>query len=322
MKKQKKFNKKVGGYDGVDGITEYESVHLPNPQQGPKVLEPGFDTIWNYDILTPLVNQARIDFRNDLNDSIKKKEIEKINSGLADYVRSSRNFSYNLDLLKASILNAYGEDLVTSQYDTSAEEIKQAIRLDYFENVEELNSIKKCWLIKPKAIKKYKKLAIKYTCEVLAEYIRTTDSLESDIYDLLVYRGQGHTKYYKNDSAENMMDTISAYTGIHDDAFPYFERQLLSSYCINSRVAETFMVHQNNQRRCLLTAEFTAILPNLFSSFIVSDIFVEGQYELLCIPNSNEIFIREDVNDIKSAEFSLSQSRTTTERLVRKPLKE
>jgi hypothetical protein len=317
MGKQKKLNKKKGVYKGVEGLSEFEAELLPNPQQGPKALDPGFETIWHYENLVPLIKQARIDFNNDLAQKVKKSEIKKINSGLTDYVSSSTKFSYNLALLKASILNAFDKEIVTKLYNESAEDVKQMFPPSYFENITALTSINHSWLIKPKSIKEYQKLAILYTCRVLEEYISNSDILEDDISDLLLYRGQGNVQYYKNDLENNRADIISVLAGLDNGSFPYFERQLLNSYSINSRLAETFMVHNNNQRRSLIRASFTSILPNIFSSFIVSDIFASDQYEILSIANKNNLYVKETANDPISAEYHLSETEDSLESLNR-----
>lgn len=59
------------------------------------------------------------------------------------------------------------------------------------------------------------------------------------------------------------------------------------------------------------------IKDNIFSSFIVSDIFVDGQYELLTLPSDKPLYITEDVNDELSAEFHLSNSEMTPNKIRR-----
>lgn len=160
--KQKKYNSKVGDYEGVSGVTEYESNGLPTPYSGIKVLDPGFETIWDYDKLYPLVKKARKDFAKDLRLKIDQEDILKINSGLNACVKSSTKFSYDLNLLKASILNAEGEDILVRLYQISDEEVRQMIRKDFFEDLSELK-VDGCWLIDPKSILNYRRLAIRYT---------------------------------------------------------------------------------------------------------------------------------------------------------------
>ena len=319
MGKQKKFTNIVGDFNGIGGVTESESLHLPKAEKGTKRLDPGFETIYGYELLEPLVTQARIDFANDLIQNIDQTDIDKINSGIQDYVNSSTRFSYNLDLLKASILNALGTDILTHIYEYSDETVRQIIPFSYFENINELVSIDECWLIKVESIEYYKSRATHYTKKVISEFLRLNED-EGDESDFCVYRGQGNVRYYKNDLAKNFSDTISIFTGIGENAISYFERQVLNSYSINRRVSEKFMMQKNNSRRLILTAEYDCIKENIFSSFIVSDIFVEGQYEFLTLPSEQALYITEDVNDNISAEFHVSDSERTPNKLRRKEL--
>ena len=319
MGKQKKFTNKVAAFNGVNGLTESESLHLPKAEKGTKELDPGFETIYGYEHLDPLVQQARIDFENDLTKNIDQIDIDKINSGLTDYVYSSTRFSYNLDLLKASILKALGSDVITHGYEFSDEATRQLIPSSYFENVDHLLSIDEVCLIKPKSINYYKERATFYTQKVISEFLKQNED-EEDEADFYVYRGQGNVRYYKNDLAESFSDTISTFTGIGQDSVLYFERQLLNSYSINRRLSEKFMMQKNNQRRLLLTAEYYCVKVNVFSSFIVSDIFVNGQYELLTLPSEEDLYITEDVNDAIAAEFHLSNTEETPNKLRRKEI--
>lgn len=317
MGKQKKFTNQKGDFNGVDDVTESESIFLPKAEKGTKELDEGFDTIYGYQHLKPLVTQARINFKNDIIQNIEQIDVDRINSGLQDYVYSSTRFSYNLELLKASILNSLGPDILTHNYKYSDEATRQLIPFSYFENVEELLYIDKCWLIKAESIKYYKSRATHYTKEVISEFLKLNED-EGDEENFCVYRGQGNVGYYKNDLAKNFSDTISIFTGVGEDAVSYFERQVFNSYSINKRVSEKFMMQKNNQRRLLLTAEYNCIKENIFSSFIVSDIFEDGQYELLTLPSDNELYLTEDVNDTISAEFHISNSDKTPNKLRRK----
>lgn len=316
MAKQIKFTNEIGTFNGVEGVTEAESIHLPKAEKGTKELDLGFETIYGYEKLEPLINNARKSFQKEISKKIDPLDLEKIASGLKEYVRSSTRFSYNLDLLKASIANAYGYNLLTHRYDSADEATKQMIAISYFEKIDNLITIDDCWLIKPKSIKYYRNRAQYYTQKVISKFLTEND--EEDEEHFCLYRGQGNFKYYKNEIAKNLGDTISTFTGIGSEPTQYYERQLLNSYSLNNRVAEKFMMQKNNQRRLLLTAEYNCIKDNIFSSFIVSDIFVEGQYELLALPSKNNIFITEDANDELSAEFHLSKDETTPYKLRRK----
>ncbi len=317
MAKQKRYTKEIGTYDGISDVNEFESNLLPTPQNGIKILEPGFEPIWQYDKhLNPLLIQARTDFKREITTTIDSGDLLKINNGLKDYVKSSSTPTNNLNLLKMSILNTFGNDILTSLYSICDDSTKQIIPPSYFENINKLNSTDDL-LISSKSIKKYKELAQKYTYDVLVEYIDNCESLlEDDIEDLIVFRGQGNHRYYNN-NIKSHADTLSIFTGVGSHSISYFERQIFNSYTINERVAQTFMVNNKNQRRVILSAYFETIKENIFSSFIVSDLFIDGQYELLCIPNQNNLYISEEVNDAQSAEFFLCSDENCSKPLFR-----
>lgn len=314
LRKQKKFTNQIGDFNGVEGMTEAETLHLPKDIRGTKQLDDGFDLIYNYEELMPYVLKARVSFQKDIEKKLSQNDIEKINSGLKDYVFSAVKKSYNLELLKASIINAFGKDLLTLNYFGAGEEVKQIIQPKYFENIDNYLDINSCWLVNPESIIYYQKRAVKYTKDVLTKFYL---KLNQDFDDACVYRGQGNIKYYKNKMVENSSDIISTYTGI-TEPFPFFERQILNSYSLNNRVAEKFMMHKNNTRRAFIVAELNCIIDNIFSSFIISDIFIDGQYEFLCLPNEKDLFIVEDDNDEICAEYRISSSEIKPIKFLRR----
>lgn len=318
MGKQKKFTNDIGDYNGIGGVTEAESLFLPKYVKGRKKLDAGFETIYDYHFLTPIVEQTCKDFFDDIKSNMSKTEILKINSGLSDYVFSPNKKSYNLDLLKCSLVNALETNILKYNYEMADEDIQQIIPKNYFEKLDDFYNIDKSWLIKNKNIIFYKDKAYHYSLKALNEFFSKCDI---DIDDSNLYRGLGNSKYDKNSKKENNADIISAYTGITEPVL-YFEKNLLNSYSLNRRVAETFMMHQNNTRKGLVEANLQNILENVFSSFLVTDIFEDGQYEFLCLPNSNDLYISEDVNDSISAEFHISNSPVKPIRMIRKNVDE
>lgn len=318
MGKQKKFTNDIGIYNGIGEITEAESLNLPKYVKGRKRLDAGFETIYEYELLDPIIEQTRKDFFDDIKSNISKREISKINSGLTDYVFSPNKKSYNLELLKCSLVNALGTNILKHNYEIAGEDIQQMIPKNYFEKIDDFYEIDKSWLIKDKNINFYKDKAYQYSFKALSEFFSKS---ELDIDDSNLYRGLGNSKYHKNSKKDNKADIISAYTDIKEPVL-YFEKNLLNSYSLNRRVAETFMMHQNNTRKGLVEANLQNILENVFSSFLVSEIFEDGQYEFLCLPNDNDLYISEDVNDSISAEFYISNSTTKPYRMIRKNVDE
>lgn len=316
MGKQKKFTNEIGDFNGVGGMTEAESLNLPKYIKGRKALDLGFETIYGYEFLNPIIEKTRKDFIDDIKTKIGNNDIAKINSGLTDYVFSPNKKSYNVELLKCSLVNALEGNILKYNYEIADEGIHQIIPKNYFEKLDDFYLIDKSWLVKEKNILYYKEKATEYSLKALLDFFAETGEPE-----ISLYRGFGNSKYHKNSRKDNNADIISAYTGITEPTL-YFENKLLNSYTLNRRVAETFMMHQNNTRKAFVEAELNATLENVFSSFLVSDIFDDGQYEFLCLPNVNDLYISETVNDSICAEFHISSSPNKPITLVRKNVDE
>ncbi|MEQ8909390.1 MAG: hypothetical protein RIC95_09370 [Vicingaceae bacterium] len=314
MSKQKKFTNKIGTFNNVKGITEPESHNLPRDKRGRKELDEGFDSIYEYNKLDNLIRKTQNEFSKVISKKIDKQEFKQINLGLEDYVNSSNKLTDNLLILKKSILNCYGNNLVKDRYEESNQGTKQIINSNYFEDSIELNS-ESVKLISPNSIKSYKKLAAEYTENTLIKFFNHTE--QDDIDSASIYRGIGNVKYAKNKPCNNRGDFISTFTGV-DTPIPYFEPKLLNSYTLNKRVAEKFMISKNNTRKTLIEVDWKCLMPNIFSSFIVSNIFDYFQNEFLCLPNNNDLYISEDVNDCISADFHISESNERVEKLRRK----
>lgn len=307
MGKQKKISAKTGRYGWVGGVTEYESEGLPTSSGGPYELDEGFNTIYNFDVLNELVPDTQNKFKNKILKTISKSDFDKINLGLSAYVKSSTHKDKNLEILKASILNAY-DRILFDLYTQCDEGVKQLYGMDYFEDVNNLIHNCSSNIINPKSICKYREIATEFTVKCLSDFLVKTES-DLNIEDYQVHRGLGNYQYYKKNALDNIADTISKFKGIGmEHPIEYVERQVLSSYSLSERVAERFMVQKENQRRAKITTTFKVTSYSLFSSFIVSDIFNINQYELLCLPFTERNYIFEEVNDEFSAEFFINDS--------------
>jgi len=305
--KQKKLNNEIGNFDWVHGVTEAESQFLPKAIKGRKGLDEGFETIYNYDKLKKIVSKTQQNFDDDIRSSIPNEDLERINLGLTDYVKTSKP-SENLNILKASIMNAFEGNILKDYFESTDIAERQMISKHYFEPIDHLNNINKDEFINPKSIIDYKNKATLYSIKALEEF----DDF-SEIPDPLFYRGIGNVDYHKNITT----DFISTYTGAEDSLF--YESKILNSYSLNSRVAEHFMMSKNNERKALIKAEKESLWQNIFSSFLVSPIFSENQYEILCLPNNDQLFITEDVNDALCAEYYV-WSNNPSIRMIRKPI--
>lgn len=316
MGKQKKLTNEIGDFNWVGGVTEAESLFLPKMIKGRKELDIGFESIYDYDLLIPIITRTQIKFNDDVRSNIGSTNLNKINLGIKDYILSTRKKSDNLDLLKASILNALGDDYLTYNYDNCDDDDKQIISKKYFEKNDDLLKIEKSLLIDPKSILYYKNKACEYSINALEEF-----SSNFETPDPYIYKGIGNITYYKNNKKDNSPDFISTYTGIIGKHH-YFESRIFTSYSINQRVAEHFMMSKNNTRKAIIKAEKECIWKNIFSSFLVSDLFEERQYELLCLPNANNLYIIEDVNDSLCAEYYISDTLEMNSRMIRKSIDE
>ena len=300
--RQKKLNNIKGDFNGVEDITEAESVVIPKDSSGTKVIEEEYKTIFDYEILDNLVNEHKQDFVDDMKTKIGNKNFNRIESGLKDFTKSASSKSLNLQLLKASILKAYGENFVTTNYESSGEDVKQLYPKNYFESMESLLEIDESWLIKEKHILKYAEKAKKHSEKILLKFSEKTDLFDFDAS--YIYRGYGNPQYYKQNISEDKLDFLSVFSFL-DEPMPFFERQILSSYSLNFRIAEKFMILKNNERKALVKMDLEKSIGNVFSSFIVSDAFVQNQYELLCLPNSNSLNIIQNRVDEYTSEFTI-----------------
>jgi hypothetical protein len=304
-KLQKEISTKIGVYGWVGGVTEYDSEFLPTPEPGPYELDEGFDKIFNFDILQELVIKYHKKFIKETTKKIDPNDFHRIELGLKAYVKSSTKKSIELNILKVSITNAYG-DILLNSFQQADEGVRQFYGNSYFESIEEL-FVEAESIINAQSIMTYRKLATKYTLKCISEFLKKTDSVW-DLEDLEVFRGLGNYQYYKRKPSKNVIDFISKFSGIGKEPFEYFERQIFNSFTISERLAERFMVQKTNRRRAKITTTLKVVSANMFSSFIVCDKFNINQYEILCLPFSNRHYIFEEVNDKFSADFFISDN--------------
>ena len=66
MARQQKYTTMICDYDGVSGISIFESKTLPNPQKCVNTLESGYETIWGFEVLVPFIKTASNDFKAEL----------------------------------------------------------------------------------------------------------------------------------------------------------------------------------------------------------------------------------------------------------------
>jgi uncharacterized protein YlxP (DUF503 family) len=299
---QKKFNDGEGTYNGVSNITEAESLHLPKIEFGRKKMTDGYEKIFEYDLLPRIVEATRKKFNRAIK-KIDSQDLEKITRGIAGYIESTKRKSNDRDILKASLLNYLGDDVLVRDLESVDIEREVKIESKHFEDIGKYLKINSELLIKPKSLEIYIKNARKYTLEGIERFIKKAEE-ESD-HSFMWYRGLGDVKYYDRKRSKNKPDFISTYKGFKDPC-RYFENKLLNSYTLSFHVAEKFMRSAFNQRRCRISCDYRPMIENLFTSFFVSDLFDNGQYELLLLPNSNELYITDTSLHPHFYEFHIS----------------
>ncbi|PZO35045.1 MAG: hypothetical protein DCE86_00120 [Flavobacteriaceae bacterium] len=284
---QRKFTNRRGTFSGVSNITEAESLHLPKDVRGRKSLTPGYEDIFEYQLLLPILKSIRRKFKRSVS-KIPSSDLDKINAGIAAYVKSSKNKSNALKILKGSILELYIIDNLTFEVETKDGQKEIKINVPYFESTSKFSLLPTKSLINPGSLRLYIEKAQKYTLEGIRRFIEASE--EESEATFMIYRGLATLDYYKKKDTKNDADFASRYKGM-TESVPYFEDRLLNSYTINWNVAEKFMITYYNQRKCKISCDYEPMIENLFTSFFVSELFDNNQYELLILPNINDLYI-------------------------------
>jgi hypothetical protein len=234
-------------------------------------------------------------------------DYEKIEDGIRHYVRSSTNLSKKMALLKKSLLAADPNIIEAPLQGIDFDAIQHLIP-DFVEdfNGELYGKIKSIDLINPKSLREYRKYATSLTKKYLkmhTTYCRNKhkgSSFTNQYDEIIVSRGFNNTRYYK---AKNKgPDILSHYTSSFNDCDVFFERALFTSYSICSRTAENFMVAADSERRAIIHGNISMVDSRIFSSFIVSNAFLDLQYEILALPSSSPLYLhKEPFNEIEQA---------------------
>jgi hypothetical protein len=312
-KNRNRLQIKLNHKSDQNGNSEYEHEFLRTPENGPLVTDDMYAEIDSLEYFSDeILHCYRKKFKNLMNKY--SDNYIKIETGILSYVNSSKERTKELAVLVKSILEAY-DSIITDDYDNSDESIKQLINRNYFEEFEWLNNfeIHQNDLISKDAIDYYISLANRITNEALIdlfEYIKAKLSdrnTVSNYEDLPLYKGVNHSNYYNE--KQQKADMISAYTGLENQ--PYFERLLLTSYTLSFDVSQKFesgTVNHKGQRRLQIDTIIKCVEKRIFSSWIVSENFLNMQFEILCLPNSNNIIAHWNYNNDIEASMSLKES--------------
>jgi hypothetical protein len=312
-KNRNRLQVKLSHKGDQNGYSEYEHEFLRTPENGPLVTD---DMYAEIDSLEYFSDEILLRYRNKFKKLMNRYSDDyiKIEAGILSYVNSSKERTKELAVLVKSILEAY-DSIITDEYDKSDESTKQLINRNYFEEFDWLNNfeIHQNDLISKDAINHYVSLANQITNEALIGLIKYTKeklgnhNAISNYEDLPLYKGVNHSNYYNE--KQQKADIISAYSGLENQ--PYFERLLLTSYTLSIDVSQKFesgTVNHKGQRRLLIDTIIKCIEKRIFSSWIISENFLKMQFEILCLPNSNNIIAHWNSNNTIEASMSLKES--------------
>ena len=272
------------------GDSEYEDNFLPNPRKGPFTAEDWEKSAENLvDFEEDKLKKQQKIFKDKLLSKIPRSDYYKIECALSCFSKGQRN-NERVNGLKYSINNAF-PDILTQNFELKGLS-EQQIFSGYFQ--EEINALNNNpideFIIDSRSIIDYQKLASKMTLD----YFYKVDSQ-------VCFRGLSEKR-----KTQQSCDFISQYAGSNIDSYlPYFEKSLLTSYTISMRVAESFMVARHNRRRAFIEGHIDILENRIFSSFITSDAFLINQYELLVMPNSNDLFIYHEDCDVEYEYFKI-----------------
>jgi hypothetical protein len=288
-----------------DELNEYEENFIVSPEHGPYQSDPLFDIYYRFEFFSTLRIEESI---KEFTAAIKRKKIdpsdfEKIENGIKSFTNSSTVVNKDLALLYKSILIS-NPDILINKLRGQEEYVQQLISEEYFESFDKLNSFvfPSKELISKKSLDIYSGCATYITKKRLKEWVKYSidndgDSSWADKYDQInIYRGINNKSYYIN--SVSITDFLSLYKNLDDD-FPYFERNLLTSYTLSPNLAEKFMVgnpRQRSNRRVMVETQPEGIDGRILSSFLISPNFRDSQLEFICFPEMDDLKIRTELD--------------------------
>jgi len=314
-KRDNRFQKKLNHTEKENEVTEYEVEFLKNPEPGPLIADEIYAELYSLEFFT----SKRINnYRTRLTKSMAKfiDDYKKVEAGLASYAVSAVTKTRRLAILVKSITNTY-ENILLENYHSSGDAIKQLINISYFETLEWIEDFKldDAELISNAGLRHYRKRANDITIRAMKDWFKYMlkkegdSSLAQHYEQLIVHKGVNHAKYYKEKQYKT--DMLAMYTGMQNE--PFFENVILSSYTLSADVAGKFVSgtpYSKGQRRLLIDGNPEIIEGRIFFSWIVSDSFINGQYEILCLPNDYPLLINWKIYDEIFASFALFKNPT------------
>ncbi|MBB6324792.1 hypothetical protein FHS59_000407 [Algoriphagus iocasae] len=312
----KKYQKELNTTPNDESdLTDYEENFIRTPVYGPYENDSLFDTYHGFEFFeTEYIDKSIEEFNRFV---IKKCKIpvndyDKIEKGILAFTNSSTKIHRDSALLYKSLVKAY-PDILLNKYNESDESIKQLVKENYFEALERFDSIKFTddELIPGTSLRIYQKSAEAITLKKLKRWVEYCVLKDGDnawapkLERILIYRGINNKSYYKR--IKNTKDFLSLYKSLDDD-FPFFERNLLTSYTLSPNLAEQFMVgnpKDKSERRVFVEGHTEIIESRMFTSFLVSPNFRDAQYEIICLPDERKLKIRTDFDNEIHANYTI-----------------
>lgn len=311
--RENRFQKKLSHKESNGEASEYAQEFLKTPEDGPLVTD---DAYAELDALEYFNKRRLQKFRQRLLSSMSHypDDLRKIEAGLSSYAHSAVIHTRELAVLVRSLSMTF-ENILLENYESSDDAIRQVIKASYFDTTDwtiEFD-LKPEDLITPDGLRHYRSNADKITISAMNHWLsymvkkEGENSLAQHYDELFIQKGVNHARYYQE--VQLKADMLSAYTGLHH--FPFFESDILSSYSISFDVAGKFMagtINSKGQRRLMIDGHPEMIEGRILSSWMVSPSFIDGQFEILCLPNQFTLYVNWKNYDEIAAGFGLSRT--------------
>ncbi len=295
-------------------LTEYEENFIRNPQFGPYENDEQFDIYHRFEFFHPaFIGNSVSEFKALTKKcGLSKKDYETIEKGILAFTNSSTVPSLDSALLYKSLIKKE-PNILLNKFEREGEEITQLVQSNYFETFERFDSFSfnETDLIPENSLQIYMDCAEEITLKRLKEWVEYSVSKDGDHawaehYErILIYRGINNKSYYNR--LKSRKDFLSLYKSLHND-FPFFEKNLLSSYTLSPNLAEQFMVgnpRKKSERRVIVEGHVEIIENRILTSFLVSPNFRDAQFEIICLPDERNLKIRTDFDNAIHANFTV-----------------
>lgn len=309
----KKYQRELDHIPNHDSdMTQYEENFIQNPDFGPYESDDIFDTYHGFDFFSDdYISESINEFKSLTKEcDLSNEDYEKIEICIAAFTKSSTVPNKETAILYKSLLNTF-PDILLTKFNNTDEQTAQLFQGEYFETFERFEKfdVLEEDLIPEDAIKIYYECANTIILKKLNEWAKYNLDNDDDgawagnVNQIPIYRGINNRSYYQKKNSQK--DFLSIYKDLGDD-FPFFEKNLLTSYTLSPNLAEQFMVGNpkyKSERRVLLQGYTEIIEDRIFSSFLVSPNFRNAQLEFICLPDEKDLKIKTNFDNELYASF-------------------